>query len=198
MSLSSKGHKNVCNQLQLLKIDQCSKLSCLFSNTKFPITLKYLTIGGCPMLAYIAEEFEETACLESILFYTSGIKSLPRGLDKLIHLQEICLNSCSNLVSFEESGLLSTSFRAFKVTDCGNFGALPKCMASITTLRRLRVCNCSADISFPSEGFPANLTSLEISNTPKIYRMLKRGVVPRRRDWNDAASFSHLYHPFRI
>ncbi|MFQ6651813.1 hypothetical protein Gotur_023993 [Gossypium turneri] len=45
-------------------------------------------------------------------------------------------------------------------------------MASITTLRRLRVCNCSADISFPSEGFPANLTSLEISNTPKIYRSL--------------------------
>ncbi|TYH74897.1 hypothetical protein ES332_D05G435600v1 [Gossypium tomentosum] len=173
MSLSSKGQKNICNyQLQLLKIDQCSKLSCLFPHTKFPITLKYLTIGGCPMLEYIAEEFEETACLESILFYTSGIKSLPRGLEKLIHLQEIRLNSCSNLVSFEESGLPSTSFRAFKVTDCGNFGALPKCMASITSLRRLRVRNCSADISFPSEGFPANLTSLEISNAPKIYRSL--------------------------
>ncbi|XP_040948754.1 putative disease resistance protein At3g14460 [Gossypium hirsutum] len=173
MSLSSKGHKNICNyQLQLLKIDQCSKLSYLFPHTKFPITLKYLTIGGCPMLEYIAKEFEETACLESILFYTSGIKSLPRGLEKLIHLQEIRLNSCSNLVSFEESGLPSTSFRAFKVTDCGNFGALPKCMASITSLRRLRVRNCSADISFPSEGFPANLTSLEISNAPKIYRSL--------------------------
>ncbi|MFQ6666099.1 hypothetical protein Gotur_032588, partial [Gossypium turneri] len=162
----------LCNQLQLLHIIVCSKLSCLFSNTKFPITLKYLTIGGCPMLEYIAEEFEESACLESILFFRSGIKSLPRGLDKLIHLQEIRLNSCSNLVSFEESGLLTTSFRAFEVIDCRNFGALPKCMASITSLRRLRVINCSADISFPSEGFPANLTSLAISNAPKIYRSL--------------------------
>ncbi|MFQ6659157.1 hypothetical protein Gotur_028161 [Gossypium turneri] len=45
-------------------------------------------------------------------------------------------------------------------------------MASITSLRRLSVCNCSADISFPSEGFPANLTSLTISNAPKIYRSL--------------------------
>ncbi|MFQ6658375.1 hypothetical protein Gotur_027668 [Gossypium turneri] len=150
------------------------------------------------MLEYIAEEFEESACLESILFFRSGIKSLPRGLDKLKHLQEIWLASCSNLVSFEESGLLSTCFRAFRVFDCGNFGALPKCMASITSLRHLRVENCLADISFPSEGFPANLTSLAISNAPKIYKMLKRGVVPRRRDWNDAASFSHLYQPFKI
>ncbi|MFQ6641887.1 hypothetical protein Gotur_014976 [Gossypium turneri] len=45
-------------------------------------------------------------------------------------------------------------------------------MASITSLRRLSVYNCSADISFPSEAFPANLTSLAISNAPKIYRSL--------------------------
>ncbi|XP_012443801.2 putative disease resistance RPP13-like protein 1 [Gossypium raimondii] len=172
LSLSSKGHKNICNQLQLLEINQCEKLSCLFSNTKFPITLKRLIIDECPELEYIAQEFEETACLESILSLSSGIKCLPRGLDKLIHLQEIFLLSCSNLVSFEESGLPTTSFRAFVVDGCGNFGALPKCMASITSLRQLRVYNCSADISFPSEGFPANLTSLAISNAPKIYRSL--------------------------
>ncbi|MFQ6641915.1 hypothetical protein Gotur_016003 [Gossypium turneri] len=45
-------------------------------------------------------------------------------------------------------------------------------MVSITSLRQLTVYNCSADISFPSEGFPANLTSLAISNAPKIYRSL--------------------------
>ncbi|KAB2086267.1 hypothetical protein ES319_A04G018200v1 [Gossypium barbadense] len=172
MYLSSKGHKNICNGLQLLIIQHCSKLSCLFSNTKFPITLKHLTILECPELEYIAQEFEETACLETIEIIFSGIKSLPRGLGKLIHLQEICLDSCSNLVSFEESGLPSTSLRAFVVVDCGNFGALPKCMASIISLRELIVCNCSVDISFPSEGFPANLTSLAISNAPKIYRSL--------------------------
>ncbi|KAG4150046.1 hypothetical protein ERO13_D05G371300v2 [Gossypium hirsutum] len=172
MSLSSKGRKNICNQLQLLGITDCSKLSCLFSNTKFPITLKRLRIEECPELEYIAQEFEETACLESILIFRSGIKSLPRGLDKLIHLQEICLDWCSNLVSFEESGLPSTSFRAFVVDGCRNFGALPKCMASFTSLRQLSVDNCSADISFPSEGFLANLTSLAISNAPKIYRSL--------------------------
>ncbi|MFQ6665055.1 hypothetical protein Gotur_031927, partial [Gossypium turneri] len=136
MSLSSKGHKNICNQLQLLRIFNCSKLSCLFSNTKFPITLKYLTIWGCPMLEYIAKEFEESACLESIKIAISGIRSLARGLNKLKHLQEISLLACSNLVSFEESGLPTTSFIAFNVDGCGKFGALPKCMASITSLRQ--------------------------------------------------------------
>ncbi|KAB2086750.1 hypothetical protein ES319_A04G055600v1 [Gossypium barbadense] len=173
-SLSSKGHKNICNQLQLLRIRDCLKLSCLFSYTKLPTPLKSLNIDRCPELECIAQEFDETACLESMLIECSGIKSLPRGLDKLIHLQEIRLRECSNLVSIEE---LTTNLRAFSVDGCGNFGALPKCMVSISSLRKLCVCNCSADISFPSEGFPANLTSLNISNAPKIYRSLvERGL----------------------
>ncbi|XP_052883564.1 putative disease resistance RPP13-like protein 1 [Gossypium arboreum] len=172
MSLSSKGHKNICNSLQLLRIACCSKLSCLFPSTKLPITLKRLVIDMCPELESIAQEFDEIACLESILILSSEIKSLPRGLDKLIHLQEIRLKNCSNLISIEESGLLSTSLRVFDVEGCRKFGALPKCMVSITSLQQLIVFNCSADISFPSEGFPANLTSLAISNAPKIYRSL--------------------------
>ncbi|TYG71993.1 hypothetical protein ES288_D05G444000v1 [Gossypium darwinii] len=125
--LVDEKEDNICNQFQLLQITECSKLSCLFSNTKFPITLKHLIIRECP---------------------ESGIKSLPRELDKLKQLQEIWLLSCSNLVSFEESGLLTTSFRDF-------VGA-----------------HCMGDISFPLEGFPANLASLAISNAPKIYRSL--------------------------
>ncbi|TYG71368.1 hypothetical protein ES288_D05G390600v1, partial [Gossypium darwinii] len=156
MSFSSKGHKNICNQLQLLRTCDCSKLSCLFSNTKLPTTLK------CPELECIAQEFDETACLESILIECSGIKSLPRGLDKLIHLQEIRLRECSTLVSIEERELLkvTTNLRAFSVDGCGNFGALPKCMVSITSLRKLCVSNCSAGISFLSKGLH-RLTSLQ-------------------------------------
>ncbi|MBA0746691.1 hypothetical protein Gogos_009188, partial [Gossypium gossypioides] len=45
-------------------------------------------------------------------------------------------------------------------------------MVSITSLRKLCVSNCSAGISFLSKGFPANLTSLDISNATKIYRSL--------------------------
>ncbi|MBA0566990.1 hypothetical protein Golob_011758, partial [Gossypium lobatum] len=57
----------------------------------------------------------------------SLIKSLPRGLDKLIHLQEIRLRLCSNLVPVEDSGLVTTNLKAFSVDGCGNFGALQNC-----------------------------------------------------------------------
>ncbi|PPS07576.1 hypothetical protein GOBAR_AA13048 [Gossypium barbadense] len=90
----------------------------------------------------------------------------------LSHLQEIRLFSFSNLVSFEESGLPTTNLRAFRIEDCENFGVLPKCIHHFTSLRKLKVWKCSADISFPEESFPNNLTSLKISNTPKIYTSL--------------------------
>ncbi|PPD75655.1 hypothetical protein GOBAR_DD27407 [Gossypium barbadense] len=170
--LMLEGTKIFAISFNFSKLPNAQSSVTYFETPSFPITLKHLIIGECPELEYIAQEFEETACLESILLFRSGIKSLPRGLGKLKHLQEIWLLSCSNFVSFEESGLLTTSFRAFVVDNCGTFGALPKCMASTTSLQRLSVRNCSADISFPSEGFPANLTSLTISKAPKIYRSL--------------------------
>ncbi|TXG74963.1 hypothetical protein ES288_1Z029200v1 [Gossypium darwinii] len=138
--LSSRG--DICNRLQHLDIRDCSKLSRLFSNTKLPVMLKKLFIWDCPVLECITQDFLETIDLESIgIRGAEKIESLPRGLDKLSHLQKIRLNLCPNLVT-------SSSF--------------PK----------LKVRECSADIFFPEEGFPTNLTSLEISNAPKIYTSL--------------------------
>ncbi|MBA0577719.1 hypothetical protein Golob_023867, partial [Gossypium lobatum] len=46
------------------------------------------------------------------------------------------------------------------------------CINNFTSLRELKVSNCSAGISFPEEGFPTNLTSLQISKAPRIYTSL--------------------------
>ncbi|MFQ6656384.1 hypothetical protein Gotur_026506, partial [Gossypium turneri] len=169
--LSSRG--DTCNRLQHLQIMDCSKLSRLFLNAKLPVMLKQLFIGECPVLECIAQDFLETIDLESIgIRGAEKIKSLPRGLDKLSHLQDIKLSRCPNLVSFEESGLPTTNLRVLSIEDCENFRSLPKCINNFTSLRELSVWECSADISFPEEGFPTNLTSLAISNTPKIYTSL--------------------------
>ncbi|MBA0876043.1 hypothetical protein Goshw_024759, partial [Gossypium schwendimanii] len=119
------------------------------------------------------QDFLETTDLESIdIRCAEKIRSLPRGLDKLSHLQEIQLYWCPNLVSFEESGLLTPNLRVFAIKNCENFGVLPKCINNFTSLQELKVSYCSVDISFPEEGFPTNLTSLAISNAPKIYTSL--------------------------
>ncbi|KAG4150033.1 hypothetical protein ERO13_D05G370433v2 [Gossypium hirsutum] len=122
--LVDEKEDNICNQFQLLQITECSKLSCLFSNTNSNSSRRF-------------------GCFRVQIWFL-----------------------------LKESGLLTTSFRDFVVDGCGNFGALTKCMASITSLRRFKGAHCMADISFPLEGFPANLASLAISNAPKIYRSL--------------------------
>ncbi|MFQ6656990.1 hypothetical protein Gotur_026856, partial [Gossypium turneri] len=171
MWLSSRG--DICNRLQRLEILSCSKLSRLFLNAKLPVMLKQLFISDCPVLECIAQDFLETIDFESInIRDAEKIKLLPRGLDKLSHLQEIQLSGCPNMVSFEESGLPTTNLRVLSIEDCENFRALPKCINNFTALRELSVWECSADISFPEEGFPTNLTSLAILNAPKIYTSL--------------------------
>ncbi|KAL1146404.1 hypothetical protein V6Z11_A11G369900 [Gossypium hirsutum] len=171
MRLSLSG--DICNRLQHLDISYSPKLSSLFLNAKLPVMLKKLYIGACPVLECIAQDFRETTDLESICIWSAHkIKSLPRGLDKLSHLQEIQLISFPNLVSFEEIGLPTTNLGVLTISSCGNFGSLFKCINNFTSLRKLKVWECSADISFPEEGFPTNLTSLAISNAPKIYTSL--------------------------
>ncbi|KAK8330077.1 hypothetical protein V6Z12_A11G369900 [Gossypium hirsutum] len=169
--LSSRG--DICNRLQHLEIGSCPKLISVFSNAKLPVMLKHLVISECPVLECIAQDFLETTDLEILSIRNAEkLKSLPRGLDKLSHLQEIKLFGCPNLVSFEESGLPTTNLRVLRISNCENFGALPKCINNFTSLRDLELRECSADISFPEEGFPTNLTSLEISNVPRIYTSL--------------------------
>ncbi|KAK8985386.1 hypothetical protein V6N11_068643 [Hibiscus sabdariffa] len=160
--LASRG--DICNRLQHLKIRNCPKLRSLFLNSKLPAMLKKLDIMVCPVLECIAQDFHGNTDLEVIhVFGAENIKSLPRGLDKLSHLQDIFLQFCSNLVvCFDEIGLATTNLRCFSILDCKNIGALPKCIKNFTSLQELRVSNCCADISFPEDGFPTNLTLLKI------------------------------------
>ncbi|MBA0636018.1 hypothetical protein Godav_005419 [Gossypium davidsonii] len=78
--------------------------------------------------------------LKSIkIFCAENIKSLPRGLDKLSHLEEIEVHGCPSLVSFEESALPTTNLRVFSIHHCVNFSALPKCINNFSSLRELKV-----------------------------------------------------------
>ncbi|XVF18683.1 hypothetical protein REPUB_Repub11eG0044000 [Reevesia pubescens] len=163
------------SHLQHLQVADCLKLSSLFLNAKLPTRLKQLRIWGYVNFECIAQDFHGTTGLESISLYSCyTIKSLPPGLDKLSQLQKIEISKCPNLVfNFEESGLPpATNLRVFSINSCQNFGALPNCINNFTSLQRLMVCDCAADISFPEEGFPTNLTSLQISKAHELYRSL--------------------------
>ncbi|XP_039001541.1 putative disease resistance protein RGA1 [Hibiscus syriacus] len=163
-----------CEQL----VDECSSSPVeevtslqsvhLSSISKLSIPVERILLSQ--VLEFIAQDFHETTDLESIQIWDGhNIKSLPRGLDKLIHLQEISLHDCSNLVvCFDEIGLPSTNLIILEIRDCENFGALPNCINNFTSLGQLTVFDCGTYISFPEDGLPTNLVSLPIINAPKI------------------------------
>ncbi|KAK8985338.1 hypothetical protein V6N11_068601 [Hibiscus sabdariffa] len=121
-----------------------------FSPPKLSMTRSSSILGG---------RRESNTCSSTslfLLFVATNLKS-----------ERIC--GCSNLVvCLEEIGLATTKLRDFNISGCENIGALPKCINNFTSLRALVVRRCSADISFPEEGFPTNLTQLQISNAPRI------------------------------
>ncbi|KAE8669640.1 hypothetical protein F3Y22_tig00112226pilonHSYRG00045 [Hibiscus syriacus] len=154
------------SSISKFSIADAKRMLSLFLNAKLPVMLKNLDIWECLVLESIAQDFRETIDLEIIKIRgAQNTKSLPRGLNNLSHLQEITLWG-SNLMVCE---FPLTKLRVFTIGSCKNVGALPKCMKNFTSLEKLVVWECSADISFPGEGFPTNLASLEISGAPKIY-----------------------------
>ncbi|TYI03894.1 hypothetical protein ES332_A11G374400v1 [Gossypium tomentosum] len=152
-----------------IELEKCPGLVC-FAESNFPPALKELRIVNCVNLQYLVDEKENNN--KSMSSNTCLLEHLHIRSCLLDHLQEIRLSRCPNLVPFEESGLPTTNLRVFSIEECENFGLLPKCIHNFTSLRKLKVWNCSADISFPVEGFPTNLTSLAISKASKIYTSL--------------------------
>ncbi|XVF18271.1 hypothetical protein REPUB_Repub11eG0006800 [Reevesia pubescens] len=66
----------------------------------------------------------------------------------------------------------SNNLTELSIHRCEKLEALPNCMQNLTSLQRLTLQGCSADILFPEEGLPTNLKSLSIASSPKILRSL--------------------------
>ncbi|XVF79145.1 hypothetical protein PTKIN_Ptkin14bG0196200 [Pterospermum kingtungense] len=136
-------------RLQILIISSCLNLSSLSSSGELPMGLKQLSITDCPKLESIVQTIHESSCLEYLLiFECRNIKCLPRGLNKLNHLQTI---------------------------ECTSLGDLPD-LQNLTALKELRLYNCPPRMSFAEESFPTNLTSLSISAPKLCSSLLKWGL----------------------
>ncbi|EOY19795.1 LRR and NB-ARC domains-containing disease resistance protein, putative [Theobroma cacao] len=159
ISLSAKGELPV--DLQRVTIYSCrEKLACLLSNGKLPKGLKRLHIELCPSLESIAPEIEDNSSLEQILiFFCQNFRSLPRGSDKLNHLENIYIVNCPNLISFQGNGLLTPNLKKLHLQWCEKLEALP----NTVSLEEFYIDKCPSVVSLPEEGFPTNLISLTIS-----------------------------------
>ncbi|KAM4110710.1 hypothetical protein ACJW30_05G012400 [Castanea mollissima] len=173
--LSSSGNLSV--MLKHLEIYGCLKLPSLSSRDQLPAALKHISIRLCPMLESIANTLHNNASLEQLkIWHCEKLKTLPEGLHRLCHLNEINIGGCSSLVSFPDRGLLPTNLRKLVIQDCKNLKSLPNHMYILTTLQKLSIWQCPSIMFFHEEGFPTNLTSLNLSSVNIGKQVAKWGL----------------------
>ncbi|MBA0876041.1 hypothetical protein Goshw_024759, partial [Gossypium schwendimanii] len=169
-----------CVNLQYLVDERENNNKSMSSNT---CLLERLEISYYPSLIWLSsrgdicnrlQHLQIMDCLKlSSLFLNAKLPVMLKYLDiRTCPVLECIAQDFLETTDLEKSGLLTPNLRVFAIKNCENFGVLPKCINNFTSLQELKVSYCSVDISFPEEGFPTNLTSLAISNAPKIYTSL--------------------------
>jgi len=139
--------------LEYLDIWNCPSLKSLTSSGELPATLKHVDIENCRMLESLAKSFHQNSSLEIII-----------------------IRSCENLKSLPDGGLLPCNLRELWIFGCEKMRALPNYIHSITSLRELKIEKCPGGESFSGEGFPTNLTSLEIIGCDITEALLEWGL----------------------
>ncbi|XP_016709182.1 putative disease resistance protein At3g14460 [Gossypium hirsutum] len=174
-----------CVNLQYLVDEKENNNKSMSSNT---CLLEHLEIWSCDSLIWLSSRGDICNRLQYLgIIYCSKLSSLFLNAELPVKLKRLSILDCPMLgciaqdfvettdlesICIRESGLPTTNLRALRISDSENFGVLHKCINNFTSLRELMVRKCSADISFPEEGFPTNLTSLSILKAPKIYTSL--------------------------
>ncbi|XVF83138.1 hypothetical protein PTKIN_Ptkin16aG0109500 [Pterospermum kingtungense] len=97
-------------------------------------------------------------------------------------LHSLWIHHCPNLIScFEiEEGLSATNLTSLELLCCDNLKSLPEQMRSLfPSLEKLGIQNCPEIESFPKEGLPSKLKSIEIWSSDKLIG----GMMRRNREW---------------
>ncbi|XVF22902.1 hypothetical protein REPUB_Repub12eG0210700 [Reevesia pubescens] len=165
--------------LTTLRIRSLSDLSCLPDGFEpFPGALKHLFLSNCTGLASLWQkgtEFENVVlnehakingCSQSFSLTGNGTGLVPNGLHCLMSLECLHIEACSKLVSFSETGFLST-LRILRLRDCPLLKNLPSwimrhCEFTGCLLEDLEIEECPSLTCFPGGSLPPTLKRLKI------------------------------------
>uniref|UniRef100_A0A6N2L2A9 Rx N-terminal domain-containing protein n=1 Tax=Salix viminalis TaxID=40686 RepID=A0A6N2L2A9_SALVM len=192
-----------------LKLGSMSKLTCLTGHFLQSLgALKVLMISDFPNLTSLWEKGTGLENFEHPQFVSSTEIGMPSthkcsklsGCDKLellpIHkvhmllsLEDLCIDTCPNLVSIPEAGLLS-SLRHLVLRDCKALRSLPDGMSNCP-LEDLEIEECPLLKCFPGGMLPATLKSLKIRYCREL-KSLPEGLMHNENGPDTLCHFHHL------
>ncbi|KAJ6755147.1 LEUCINE-RICH REPEAT-CONTAINING [Salix purpurea] len=192
-----------------LKLGSMSKLTCLTGHFLQSLgALKVLMISDFPNLTSLWEKGTGSENFEHPQFVSSTEIGMPSthkssklsGCDKLellpIHkvhmllsLEDLCIETCPNLVSIPEAGLLS-SLRHLVLRDCKALRSLPDGISNCP-LEDLEIEECPLLKCFPGGMLPATLKSLKIRYC-REFKSLPEGLMHNENGPDTLCHFDHL------
>ncbi|KDO39611.1 hypothetical protein CISIN_1g000594mg [Citrus sinensis] len=175
-SIAERFHDDAC--LRSTWISNCENLKSLPKGLSNLSHLHRISISGCHNLASLPEDALPSNLVGVLIENCDKLKApLPTG--KLSSLQQLFLKKCPGIVFFPEEGL-STNLTSVGISGDNIYKPLVKWgFHKLTSLRELSIHGCSDAVSFPEveKGviLPTTLTSIGISDFPKLERLSSKG-----------------------
>ncbi|KAH9681532.1 putative disease resistance protein [Citrus sinensis] len=175
-SIAERFHDDAC--LRSIWISSCENLKSLPKGLSNLSHLHEIRIVRCHNLVSLPEDALPSNVVDVLIEDCDKLKALiPTGT--LSSLRELALSECPGIVVFPEEGL-STNLTDLEISGDNMYKPLVKWgFHKLTSLRKLYIDGCSDAVSFPDVGkgviLPTSLTSITISDFPKLKRLSSKG-----------------------
>ncbi|KAL6326862.1 hypothetical protein AAG906_012137 [Vitis piasezkii] len=172
-----EGCRQLFSGLQVLDIDGCDELTCLWENGFDGI--QQLQTSSSPELVSLGEKekHEMPSKLQSLKIVWCNLEKLPNELHRLTCLGELEIYGCPKLVSFPELGF-PPMLRRLVIDSCEVLRCLPDWMmvmkdgsnngSDVCLLEYLVIESCPSLIGFPEGELPTTLKELKICTCEKL------------------------------
>ncbi|GKU99316.1 hypothetical protein SLEP1_g12184 [Rubroshorea leprosula] len=163
------------SSIQQLRIRDCLELTRIGDGVfAFPKSLKGLDIGSCPRLETIGDSISNLTCLEELdLSGCEDLRLIPI-MSGLSSLQQLRIQDCLELTRIGDGAFaFPASLRQLRIWSCPRLETIGESISNLTcleeldlsgfkdlmpissvnglsSLRKLRICNCSSVVSLPN------------------------------------------------
>ncbi|KAL2513524.1 putative disease resistance RPP13-like protein 1 [Forsythia ovata] len=129
--------------LQILSIENCSRLSSISVGPHYLTALKHLTVMYCPNLAGLPDSLEHLSSLLSLAVISCPLlECLPEGLKHVKTLQSLEIRSCQRISDLPEWLDSFASLRTLAISELPNIKSLPVAVRRLTKLQHLSIQEC--------------------------------------------------------
>ncbi|PON47918.1 TIR-NBS-LRR-like protein [Parasponia andersonii] len=135
-NLTDVGSLSQAPNLEYIYLEYCTSLREVTSHFRYLEKLKTLNLEGCTQV----EMFPDLPVnIISVVLSGTGIEEVPTSIERLSHLQILCMRNCVRLVKLPTSICKLKSLENLSLSGCSKLARFPEILEPIENLSRLEL-----------------------------------------------------------